>query len=119
MSNEKSDMILLLYLLFMTISGFMLEGLRLSLSSHDMLSYSFVGRFFMPSLLGINSYPEIILSLMWSIHGFSGIGIILYLPHSKLMHSILGPLVIAINAEREFDRKDIYWPKAKNFRQNS
>jgi hypothetical protein len=30
------------------------------------------------------------------------------------MHSLLGPVVIALNAAEEPDRKDIYWPSIKD-----
>ena len=114
--NDQSDLVLLAYLIWLTLSGFALEGLRLSQIHPDVARYSFVGRFFVPPW-AINA-PDIGLWLtaVWTIHAFSGLGLLIYLPNSKLMHSLLGPVVIALNASEELERKDIYWPSIKGHR---
>jgi nitrate reductase gamma subunit len=114
--NDQSDVVLLLYLIWLTLSGFFLEGLRLSHAPASISHYSFVGRFFV--LPWAVNAPDIglWLALLWSIHAFSGLGLLLYLPKSKLMHSLFGPVVIALNASEEKERKDIYWPRVKDHR---
>jgi len=109
-NNNQTDVLLLVFLLWLSLSGFLLEVLRLSLVPAEIARYSFVERLFIPS----GSYtPEVLkpwLTLLWIFHSFSGLALLVYLPHSKLLHSILSPLVIAMNARVEQERKDIYWP---------
>lgn len=114
--NDQDDMVLLAYLIWLTIGGFVLEGLRLSQIHPDVARYSLVGRFF--ALPWAISAPDIGLWLTaaWTIHAFSGIGLLLYIPKSKLIHSLLGPVVIALNAAEEQGRKDLYWPRIKSHR---
>jgi heterodisulfide reductase subunit E len=114
--NDQADLVLLAYLIWLSLSGFFLEGLRLSHAPAAMERYSFVGRFFV--LPWAIHAPDIGLWLtaVWTIHAFSGLGLLLYLPNSKLIHSLLGPVVIALNASEKQERKDIYWPRIKGHR---
>jgi nitrate reductase gamma subunit len=114
--HDHTDMFLTVYLLFMTLSGFMLEGLRMTVSPSDLDRYAFIGRLFMPSHFGIVSDTGMWFAWTWIIHAFSGAAILVYLPHSKLLHSLLAPLVIAMNASEEQGRKDMYWPKTRQYR---
>ena len=114
--NNQTDVFLLLFLLWLTLSGFMLEGLRLALVPAELARYSFIGRFFIPP--GTYTIEELKpwLTLLWILHSFTGVGILVYLPHSKLLHSILSPLVIAMNALEEQERRDLYWPEIEKYR---
>jgi len=114
--NNQIDVILVVFLLWLTISGFFLEGLRLSLAPADLARYSFVGRLFI--LPGAYTAAQLKpwLTTAWTLHALSSVSLLAYLPYSKLMHSLLAPLVIAMNAEEEQDRKDIYWPDIKKHR---
>jgi nitrate reductase gamma subunit len=112
--NDQSDLVLLLYLIWLTLSGFLLEGLRLSHLPAAISRYSFVGRFFVLPWAINTQDIGLWLTALWSIHSVSALGLLLYLPHSKLMHSLLGPVVIALNASEEQERKDIYWPRIKS-----
>lgn len=114
--NDQDDIVLLAYLIWLTIGGFFLEGLRLSQIHPDVARYSFVGRFFaLPWAINATDIG-LWMTAVWTIHAFSGLGLLLYLPNSKLMHSLLGPVVIALNASEEQERKDIYWPRIKSHR---
>jgi nitrate reductase gamma subunit len=114
--HDQTDIFLSVYLLFMVLSGFLLEGMRISSLPSDLDRYAFVGRLFMPSHLGITGLPGPWLSWTWIVHAFSGAALLYYLPHSKLLHSLLAPLVIALNASEEQGRKDMYWPKTDQYR---
>ncbi|HAM52844.1 MAG TPA: hypothetical protein DCP92_19905 [Nitrospiraceae bacterium] len=109
--NEQMDRLLLIFLLWLTLSGFALEGLRLSLVSPDVARYSFIGHLFAPA--GVFTLRELQpwLTLVWTVHSFSGLALLVYLPHSKLLHSILAPIIIARNAVEEQERRDLYWPE--------
>ena len=115
-SNNQTDLFLIFFLFWLTLSGFTLEGIRVSLIPQEIARYSFFGQLFMPG--GIPSREEVYpwLTACWVVHAFSGIALFVYLPHSKLMHSILAPLVIAMNAVEEHERKDLYWPDISKHR---
>ncbi len=120
--NKQMDIYLVAFLFWLTLSGFFLEGLRLSLSPGGMDSYSFIGRLFMPAGIFTVEQLKFMLVATWSIHAFSALALLVYLPHSKMMHSILAPVVIALNASEESEREDLYWPdigkyKAKKSRE--
>lgn len=114
--TAQTDTALLIYLLWMTLSGFILEGLRLSLVPAEIARYSFIGRFFIPA--GTHTLAELgpWLTALWSQHAASGAALLLYLPHGKLSHSVLAPFVIALNAAEESEREDIYWPDIRKQR---
>lgn len=114
--NNQIDVILVVFLLWLTISGFFLEGLHLSPAPAELVRYSFVGRFFIPPGSYTPAQLKPWLTALWTLHALSSVSLLAYLPHSKLMHSLLAPLVIAMNAEEERDRKDIYWPDIKKHR---
>ena len=113
--TEQTDTLLLLFLLWITLSGFVLEGLRLSVVPTEIARYSVIGSLFIPpSYTIVQLQPW--LTACWILHAFSGLALLVYLPHSKLIHSISAPLVIALNASAEFARKDIYWPDISKHR---
>ena len=115
-AHDQTDTFLTTYLLLMTLSGFMLEGLRMAVSPSHLDHYAFIGSLFMPVRFGIVSGLDTWHAGVWIVHAFSGAAILVYLPHSKLLHSLLAPLVVAVNAAEEQGRKDMYWPKAKQYR---
>ncbi|MHB8835121.1 MAG: hypothetical protein ACYC9Y_05355 [Candidatus Methylomirabilia bacterium] len=92
---KEADTPLLVFLLWLTLSGFLLEGLRIAAASPAT-----------PAAGALRPW----LTALWTIHGFSGVALIVLLPHSKLMHGVLAPLVIALNACNEHARKDLSCP---------
>lgn len=114
--NSQSDMGLLLLLLWLTVSGFALEALRVSLIPDSMARYSFFAHLFIQSSVVTLEQARPWLTGLWSVHSFSVVALMLYLPHSKLLHSLLAPVVIAMNVLEEQHRKDIYWPDIKKYR---
>lgn len=112
----QADMALILLLLWLTVSGFALEAARLALVPDQVAGYSFFARLFVPAGGYTLDQLQPWLTAFWSLHSFSIVGFMLYLPHSKLMHSLLAPAVIAMNAVGEQDREDIYWPDIKKHR---
>lgn len=93
--SKEVDTPLLLFFLWLTLSGFLLEGVR----------------FVLASLAPQAAAPLLpLLTALWTVHGLSGVALIVALPHSTLMHGILAPLVIALNARNEYARKDLSCP---------
>lgn len=111
--TEQMDSVLLFFLLWLTLSGFLLEWLHLSVTAPAFAHRSLIGYF--PGVSHTFTADQIraCLTGLWTLHSLSGAALLAYLPNSKLMHSILAPLVIAMNAVEEHDRKDLYWPHVK------
>lgn len=97
--SKETDTPLLLLLLWLTLSGFLLEGLRVASAS-----------------LAPHSAKPLLpwLTALWTVHGLSSLALIVILPHTRLMHAILAPLVIALNARNEHARKDLSCPGPGN-----
>jgi hypothetical protein len=115
-TNDQLDVVLLTLLFLVTLSGFCLEGLRASLLPADIARYSYVGRFFMPPGAYSLEQARQLLTATWTFHFLLVASLFAYLPHSKLMHSLLAPMVIGMNAAAEHARKDLYWPEMKKYR---
>ena len=80
------------------IMGFLLEGLRIVMTGYPAnAAWSFAGYaislWFSPS----RGIPEVF-SFMWYIHAALTAAFIAYIPFSRLLHMILAPVVISINA---------------------
>lgn len=114
--KSQSDMVLILFLLWLTISGFALEALRVALVPDGLARYSFFAHLLVSPGIYTPDQLRPWLTALWSVHAFSVVGLMVYVPHSKLMHSLLAPVVIAMNALGEHNREDIYWPDLKKHR---
>ena len=77
------------FLFFVVISGFLLEGLRLAETDVVGSGYSFVGTAFaciIPSSL------QSVTSPLWYIHVFGSLIFIIYVPSHRLVHSCATPI---------------------------
>lgn len=115
-TNSQMDVVLLALLFLVTLSGFCLEGLRMALVPAEVARYSYIGRLF--TLPGDHPSEQVRLwlTMTWTVHFLLVASLFAYLPHSKLMHSLLAPVVIGMNAAAEHARKDLYWPEMKKYR---
>jgi len=93
--SKETDLPLVLALLALTLSGFLLEALRHALASTAPEGAAALRQW---------------LTALWTIHGLGGVALVAWLPRSGLMHAMLAPLVIALNARNEHPRRDLYWP---------
>ncbi len=114
-TSNQMDAILLVLLLSVTLSGFVLEGLRLAPLSAEIVRYSYIGRFFSPPGMHTLEQLQPWLTACWTLHFLLVATLIVYLPHSKLMHSLLAPVIIGLNAADEYKREDLYWPEMKKY----
>jgi nitrate reductase gamma subunit len=115
-SNNQMDLMLLGFLFLATFSGFALEGLRLAFMPHEVARFSFVGHLFTPSGTYTVEQLQPWLSACWTFHIMVIVAMFFYLPHSKLMHSILAPVIITMNAADERKNEELYWPEITKYR---
>jgi len=92
---KEADLPLVLALLALTLSGFLLEGLRHALAAAAPAKAAELRPW---------------LTALWTAHGLGGVALVAWLPRSTLLHALLAPLVIALNARNEHPRRDLYWP---------
>jgi Nitrate reductase gamma subunit len=114
--NSQTDLMLLGFLFLAALSGFALEGLRLALVPHEIARFSFIGHLFTPSGTYTLEQIQPWLTACWTFHVTIVAALIVYLPHSKLMHSILAPVVITMNAAAERKNEELYWPEITKYR---
>ena len=97
LTNKPDDLIALLLLLFIVTTGFMMEGLRLSIIGKDIRALA-PGGYLFASLwdaTGLSvSVKGSLSAVIFRVHFFLVLGTIAYIPFSKLFHIISSPLTI-------------------------
>ena len=90
LERRGEDLLVVLWLLVVGISGFLVEGSRLAAQGPSWGSWSFVGFW----VSGFWSHPEGALSVypyLWWGHALVSLGFIAYIPFSKLFHVLAAP----------------------------
>ena len=84
--------------------GFILEGVRIAMTGRPPGSgFAFAG--YELSLLLAGSYTNQIFGYLWYLHAILAGLFIAYLPFSRLLHIIMAPVVLAMRAVSEQERK--------------
>ena len=89
--NLWDDPAILALLFTIALTGFVIEGLRLWSISHIGLEWSPVGDAFGVLLDGNAGASRIIHGVIWWIHALAALGLVAYLPYSKLFHMFSAP----------------------------
>jgi len=99
--SKESDLASVVLLLALTLSGFLLEGLRHALPAVVPATAEVLSRW---------------LSVLWLLHGLGGVALVARFAHGPLLHALSAPLVIALNARSEHARRDLSWPDLQKHR---
>jgi len=94
----REDVVSLLFLLIVVISGFVLEGVAMksAIPGHESPEiYSFVGAAFAGVLPPISAQAY---AQLWFVHAAISFAFIAYIPFSKLFHLFAAPLAIQLEA---------------------
>lgn len=94
----SEDVVSILLLLLVVLSGFIVEGVAISsgLPGHESnAEFSFVGAIFSAFLPSVSAdaYAQI-----WFAHSLISVALIAYIPFSKLFHAFAAPLAIQLDA---------------------
>ena len=92
LDNTPDDAIVLTWLFVILITGFLIEGLRIAATSDPWTSWQPFGS--LAATLFASMTPEAQESahrVLWWLHGILVMGIMVYLPYSKLFHVFLTP----------------------------
>lgn len=95
-TREREGKILLLGLLYIGISGFLMEATRISVSQNEASKYSFIGKA-ISNLVG--SSLEGVYEAVWWSHAIVAFAMIAYLPYSNLLHSLTSLITSSLEAE--------------------
>ena len=90
--SKESDLASVVLLLALTLSGFLLEGLRHALHSAVPPTTEVFNRW---------------LGALWLLHGLGGVALVARFAHGPLLHALVAPVVIALNARSEHARRDL------------
>ena len=86
------------------IAGFILEAMRISMTgSPDGASYAFIGTAISRLLSGFNLTAAY--GYVWYLHAVLTGAFVAYLPFSRMLHVIMAPVALAINAASQPDHR--------------
>jgi Fe-S oxidoreductase/nitrate reductase gamma subunit len=87
------DLWILILLLAATLTGFMVEGVRLATNMPDWEKWSFTGMVF-SHLISSKDQAEALYPFIWWLHVLVSLFLIAWFPFSKLFHSLAAPVNI-------------------------
>jgi nitrate reductase gamma subunit len=97
----NQDRIALILIGGIAVVGFVLEGMRIAMTGFPGgAEWAFLG-YTISSLFGQGGYLVNFYGYVWYLHALLVGAFIAYIPFSRLLHIIFGPLVLAGNAARE------------------
>ena len=90
--NTPDDAIALFLILGIIVTGFIIEALRIRVTSPPWEIWSFGGWFLAKAFAGVDpGTAKILHKLFWWTHTFMALGFIAYIPYSRLIHMITTP----------------------------
>lgn len=98
--QKFSDTPSAVFLLFVVVSGFIVEALRLAAMPPDPLhGFSFVG-YALAGLMPTTAVSPTIMQALWYIHVFGSCAFIAYVPAKRLVHSCATPVGRLMNSQK-------------------
>ena len=100
MAHDRSDYLVLGLLISLVITGYIAEGLRITIEQTPLPGFSYVGLLFALPLqgLGVNIQNAAPIHLvLWWIHVVFALGLIAIFPHTRLLHTLAGGFYLAFS----------------------
>ncbi|MCK4431563.1 MAG: 4Fe-4S dicluster domain-containing protein, partial [Candidatus Aminicenantes bacterium] len=95
LNNRPDDLLSLILILLIVLTGIILEGLRISVIGKDVQTWAPVGNT-LAALINItgwdNNAKGLLSMIIFRVHFFLVLGIIAYIPYAKLFHIISSPI---------------------------
>ena len=95
LDNRTDDLLSLILILLIVLTGIILEGLRISVIGKDVQTWAPVGNTLaaLINITGLDNNAKGLLSMIiFRVHFFLVLGIIAYIPYTKLFHIISSPI---------------------------
>ncbi|MBT4726291.1 MAG: 4Fe-4S dicluster domain-containing protein [Planctomycetaceae bacterium] len=102
MAHVRSDYVVLGLLVSLVITGYVAEGLRITLEDTPLPGFSYVGLLFAWPLQwwGVTSENAAPIHLtLWWLHVVLALGLIALFPHTRLLHSLAGAINLACSEQ--------------------
>ncbi len=100
--NARENTLLGVWLLLLAVLGYLLEATRLleqGLTAQT--PFSFVGYATALALRPLVVTSSVVYDVLWWTHAVMGLGLVAYLPYSRLFHLFTTPLAVLLNSPRE------------------
>jgi len=102
MENLTQDTVAVIFIFFIVLTGFLLEGFRFAtLPPSPTTKFSFLGSIIGSWLKPLELPWTVYHFYLWIFHGFISLAFIAYIPFSKILHLIACPISIAATASDE------------------
>jgi nitrate reductase gamma subunit len=98
--TSAEDLLFLFIFLFIVITGFLVEGVRLAALRPQNMDYSYVGALFSSLVEGVWNDHIIQYKRVWILHTGAVLFLIAYLPFSKFFHIISAQVSVATAEKR-------------------
>ncbi len=92
MDTTPDDVIVLLLIGAIIVTGFVIEALRIHVTNPPWEHWSFVGWLLAKTFTGVElDTARVLHQISWWVHALLGLGFIAYIPYSRLLHIITTP----------------------------
>ena len=98
LTRQMSDLVPFLWLLVIGLSGFFVEGARLAAQNPTWGEWSFAGWSLTALPLSRDQFEGAYVVLWWG-HAVVSLGLIAWLPHGKLLHTLTAPLHLLVDVK--------------------
>ena len=99
----SQDRLALLLIGGIALVGFVIEGMRIAMTgAHGTAAYAFIGYGISKLFLNMKGLTEVY-GYIWYLHAILTGAFVAYLPFSRMMHIVMSPVVLAMNAATEND----------------
>ena len=88
------------FLLFVVVSGFVVEGMRLAAEPAGLQGVSFVGEVFALAMPGGTGPGSVAYEVLWLVHVLGSCAFIAYVPLKRLVHSCATPMGRLMHSQR-------------------
>jgi nitrate reductase gamma subunit len=93
--TNSEDLLFLYIFLFIVVSGFVVEGMRLAITRPPNMDYSFIGGLFSRIVNYLGVTGSVRYTTIWALHSSSVLFLIAYLPFSKFFHLFSAQVSVA------------------------
>jgi len=95
-TREREGKLLSLGLLYIGVTGFLLESTRIYAHPYEGASYSFIG-YYMSNIVGPSILP--IYTPLWWSHALLAFAMVAFLPYTNLLHSVIAIMTLSLQEE--------------------
>lgn len=102
LTKDNDDTFQLLAILFIAVTGFLIETARIAATNPKIAPVSYISNFLAPRLFGGMDLPDLLLThrILWWVHLVAAFGFLASIPFSKMIHMGTGTASIFLRSSR-------------------